>query len=349
MENTSVIGMDMGDKNHKAVVLGVDGIELERSEVACTPEAVGAFLSRHPGALLAVETGTHCRWVSRVGIAAGHEVLVGNARKLRLIWASSRKNDWRDAEMIAKLARTDRSLFHPVALRDAAHQRLMRLVKARAVLVRSRAAVVNQIRGFCKSEGARLRKCSSETFVNLLGEIPAELAEILRPLSGVLAELSVRIKQYDRLIERTMRREHGKATELFAGLPGVGPVTAAAFVASIGDAETFGDPRQAGAYFGLVPRQDQSGQGDKQLRISKEGDETVRRLLVTAANYIMGPFGRDSDLRRHGERIAARGGKNARKRAKVAVARKLAVIMTVMLRDACPYRPFAESKEAVTA
>ena len=119
-------------------------------------------------------------------------------------------------------------------------------------------------------------------------------------------------------------------------------MTAAAFLAAAGDVSTFGSARDAGPYFGLVPRQGQSGETDRQLRISKEGNEIVRRLLVTAANYIMGPFGKDSDLRRHGMRIAERGGKNARRRAKVAVARKLAVVMLAVLKGRCAYRPLKD-------
>ena len=130
--------------------------------------------------------------------------------------------------------------------------------------------------------------------------------------------------------------------ELVMQIPGVGPVTAAVFLAAVGDAEEFGGkPRDAGPFFGLTPRQSQSGGSDPQMRITKEGNAMARKLPVVAANHITGPFGPDSDLRRHGERIAARGGKNARKRAKVAVARKLAVTMLAMLRDRTPYRPFA--------
>ena len=108
---------------------------------------------------------------------------------------------------------------------------------------------------------------------------------------------------------------------------GVGPLMALTFVLTLEEAGRFGNSRQVGAYVGLCPRQDQSGQRNPQLRITKAGDRMVRRLLVQSAHYIMGPFGEDSDLRRHGEKIAARGGKNAKKRAVVAVARKLAVLM----------------------
>ena len=342
MKKVSVIGMDMGDKNHKAVGLSEDGGVVDRAEVPCTPEDVRAYLKRHPGALLAIETGTHCRWVCRIGLELGHEVLVGNARKLRVIWDSNRKNDWNDAEKLAKVARMDRTMFAPVRLRGDGDQGLMRLVKSRDLLVKSRTGIVNQVRGFCKSEGLRLPKCSAESFSRMEHEVPPAVRAVTKPLFAVLKELAKKIGLYDRMISESVGKLHGGEAALLEPIGGVGPVTAAAFLAAVGDVSAFGSARDAGPYFGLVPRQDQSGKTDKQLRISKDGNGIVRRLLVTAANYIMGPFGKDSDLRRHGMRIAARGGKNARKRAKVAVARKLAVMMLAILKNRSAYRPLAE-------
>jgi transposase len=342
MNKVTVIGMDLGDKNHKAVIISAGGEVIDRSEVACNPEALRAYLGRHPGALLAVETGTHCRWISRLGQELGHEVLVGNARKLRMIWDSSRKNDWRDAEMLAKVARTDRSLLSPVRLRGDGDQELMRLVKARDLLVKTRTGIVNQIRGFCKSEGVRPPKCSAESFTRLEHAIPANVLPVVKPLFAVLKELAMKVGLYDKMIAEALKRLHGEDAALLEPIGGVGPVTAAAYLAAIGDVATFGSARDAGPYFGLIPRQAQSGQTDRQLRISKEGNEIVRRLLVTAANYIMGPFGKDCALRRHGMKIAERGGKNAKKRAKVAVARKLAVLMLAILKTRSAYRPLAD-------
>jgi transposase len=346
MKKVTVIGMDMGDKNHKAIGLSESGEIISREEVPCTAEGVSSYLGRHPGALLAIETGTHCRWVSKLGLDLGHEVLVGNARKLRMIWDSSRKNDWRDAEMLAKVARTDRSLLHPVALRDDGDQSLMRLVKSRDVLVRSRTRIVSHIRGFCKSEGARLPKCSAESFARLEREVCPSVRPVVKPLFAVLRELCKKIALYDKMIADAVKRLHGEEAALLEPIAGVGPVTAAAFLAAVGDVQAFGSARDAGPYFGLVPRQDQSGGTDRQLRISKEGNGIVRRLLVTAANYIMGPFGADCELRRHGMKIAERGGKNAMKRAKVAVARKLAVLMLAILRGKSSYRPLKEAGAA---
>jgi len=342
MKKVTVIGMDMGDKNHKAIGLSEDGEIIDRCEVPCTPEDVRAYLERFPGALLAIETGTHCRWVSRLGIGMGHEVLVGNARKLRMIWNSNRKNDWNDAEMLARVARTDRKLYSPVRLRDDDDQELLRMVKARDLLVKCRTGIVNKIRGFCKADGHHLPKCSADSFMRLEHEVPMSVRTVSKPLFAMLKELAKKIGLYDTMIAKGIRKIHGEDAKLLEPIAGVGPVTAAAFLATVGDPATFGSARDAGPYFGLVPRQDQSGQTDKQMRITKEGNAVVRRLLVTAANYIMGPFGKDCDLRRHGMRIAERGGKNARKRAKVAVARKLAVLMLAILRTRSEYRPLTD-------
>lgn len=346
MEKVSVIGMDLGDKNHKAVGLAEDGEIVDRIEVPCTQEGIRAYLESHPGALLVIETGTHCRWICRLGVGLGHQVLVGNARKLRMIWNSSQKNDWRDAEMLARIGRTDRTLLSPVRLRSDEDQGLMRLVKSRDLLVRNRTAIVNETRGFCKAEGSRLPKCSAESFARMEYEVPTCVRTITKPLFAVLRELAKKIALYDKLITDTTRKLYPEELKLLEPIGGIGPVTAAAFLAAIDDPATFGNARDAGAYFGLVPKQDQSGQMDKQMRISKEGNEVVRRLLVIAANYILGPFGKDCDLRRHGLRIAERGGKNARKRAKVAVARKLAVLMLAILKNRSVYRPLTTVEAA---
>ena len=342
MKKVTVIGMDMGDKNHKAIGLSEDGEIIDRTEVPCTPEDVRAYLERFPGALLAIETGTHCRWVSRLGIGMGHEVLVGNARKLRMIWNSNRKNDWNDAEMLARVARTDRKLYSPVRLRDDDDQELLRMVKARDLLVKCRTGIVNKIRGFCKADGHHLPKCSADSFMRLEHEVPMSVRTVSKPLFAMLKELAKKIGLYDVMIDKGIRKIHGEDAKLLEPIAGVGPVTTAAFLATVGDPATFGSARDAGPFFGLVPRQDQSGQTDKQMRITKEGNAVVRRLLVTAANYVMGPFGKDCDLRRHGMRIAERGGKNAKKRAKVAVARKLAVLMLAILRTRSEYRPLTD-------
>ena len=145
-------------------------------------------------------------------------------------------------------------------------------------------------------------------------------------LGAEIASLTERIKDYDRRLE-TICQERYPETELLRQVEGIGPLTALTFVLTLEDPYRFEKSRSVGAYLGLVPARDQSGDRDPQRRISKEGDELLRKLLVSCAHYILGPFGSDSDLRRHGEKIASRGAKNAKKRAVVAVARKLAVVL----------------------
>ena len=143
-----------------------------------------------------------------------------------------------------------------------------------------------------------------------------------------IGSLTQRIRDYERQLE-TISKEHYPETELLRQVEGIGPLTALTFVLTLEDPYRFEKSRSVGAYsLGLVPATDQSGDRDpREKRISKEGDEMLRKLLVGSAHYILGPFGSDSDLRRHGEKIASRGGKNAKKRAVVAVARKLSVIL----------------------
>jgi len=252
---------------------------------------------------------------------------VANARKLRLIYANKRKTDEIDAENLARLARLEPKLLYPLKDRGEEGQAHMAIIRSREALVSCRTQLVNHVRGAVKSFGGRLPKCPARSFHNkALEHIP----EILWPALGHILEqigsLTERIREYERELER-ISKEHYPETDLLRQVEGIGPLTALTFVLTLEDPYRFEKSRSVGAYLGLVPARDQSGDSDLQKRISKEGDEMLRRLLVSGAHYILGPFGSDSDLRRHGEKIASRGGKNAKKRAAVAVARKLAVLL----------------------
>ena len=146
------------------------------------------------------------------------------------------------------------------------------------------------------------------------------------PILEQIGSLTERIRDYDRELERISKESYPE-TELLRQVEGIGPLTALTFVLTLEDPHRFEKSRSVGAYLGLVPATDQSGDRDPQKRISKEGDEMLRKLLVGSAHYVLGPFGSDSDLRRHAEKIASRGAKNAKKRAAVAVARKLSVLL----------------------
>src|ERR671911_836376 len=203
----------------------------------------------------------------------------------------------------------------------------MAIIRSRQALVDCRTQLVNHVRGAVKSFGHRLPKCPARSFhKKAAAHIPEALWPALGPILEQIGSLTERIRDYERQLE-TVSKEHYPETELLRQVEGIGPLTALTFVLTLEDPYRFAKSRSVGAYLGLVPASDRSGERDPQKRISKEGDEMLRKLLVSGAHYILGPFGSDSDLRRHGEKIASRGGKNAKKRAVVAVARKLAVLL----------------------
>ena len=253
---------------------------------------------------------------------------MANPRKTRLIYTNRRKTDEIDAENLARLARVDPKLLYPLKHRGEEYQAHLALIRSREALVSVRTQLVNHVRGTVKSFGARLPKCPARSFHNkVLEHIPEALWPAVEPILETIGSLTEHICEYDRQLEMICQ-EHYPETELLRQVEGVGVLTALTFVLTLEDPYRFAKSRTVGAYLGLVPARDQSGDRDPQRRISKEeGDERLRRLLVGSAHYILGPFGSDSDLRRHGEKIASRGAKNAKKRAVVAVARKLSVLL----------------------
>jgi len=321
-------GLDIGDKYSYLCLLDTESGEvLEEGRVRTTPEAFERRFASEQPLRVAIEAGTHSPWASRLLEGCGHEVLVANARKLRLIYSNKRKTDEVDAENLARLARVDPKLLYPLRHRGEESQAHIALIRSRDALVSSRTQLVNHVRGAVKSFGARLPKCPARSFHKRAQEhIPEALLAALAPVLEQIGSLTERIRDYDRRLE-AIAKEHYPETELLRQVEGIGPLTALTFVLTVEDPYRFERSRSVGAYLGLVPARDRSGERDPQKHISKEGDEMLRRLLVSGAHYILGPFGSDSDLRRHGGKIASRGGKNAKKRAVVAVARKLAVLL----------------------
>jgi len=339
MEKRITVGMDMGDKNHSICVLDVEGEVLTRRTVTNTAKAIRKYFGKLEPCRVALEAGTHSGWVSRILEELGHEVLVGNPRKLRVIWDSDEKDDDRDAEMLARIARFDPHLLYPIHHRGQEAHSDLAVIKARDMLVKTRSILVAHARGAVKTMGERISKCSAETFhLRLLEEIPAELRPALEPVMKSIEDLTVRIRHYDKLLEKLCSEKYPE-TEGLRAISGVGPISALAFVLTIEESSRFEKSRAVGSFLGLVPKRDKSGQVDKQLGITKAGDVYLRRLLVGCAQYILGPFGPDCDLRRFGLKLAARGGKNAKRRAVVAVARKLGVMMHHLWKSGEAYDP----------
>jgi len=346
MDHGITIGMDLGNRKHKAVGVDSRGEVVLREEIDNTPEAVGAFLARHAGATVGMETGTHCRWISALAEERGCHAVVGNARKLRLIFESSRKNDWRDAAMLADLCRSSRMLFHPVSLRSNERHKLLQMLKVRDIFVASRTRMVNAVRGLSKAVGVILPKCDAAALPRHGDLFPETERDVVEPLLNEIDTLTAVIREYEHAIDRYVREHFREDVDLLRTIPGIALITASSFVASIPSADVFETPRDAGAYFGLVPRQDQSGDSDNPRHISKEGNKMVRRNLVTAANYILRESSPDTNLKRFGLKVRGPGkGKVAKRRAKVAVARKLAVVMAAILKSREPYRAFTDEEK----
>jgi transposase len=328
MENTTTaietIGCDLGDKRSELFVLRPDG-GCTRQTVRTTKEALQSWFAR-PRAHVVIEVGAHSRWVADLLGQLGHRVTVANPRRVKLISAADTKTDRRDSELLARLGRADTKLLAPITHRPAQAQADLAVAKARDLLVATRTKLINHVRGTVKCFGLRLPSCSSASFARKTRELlPASLKPALEPIYESLDRINDQIRQYDRTVDRVAKRY--PEVQAISQPNSVGTLTALVFLLTIEDKNRFTSSRMAGAFLGLRPRKSQSGDDDPQLRITKSGDPFLRRLLVNCANRLLGPFGADSDLRRWGLEIAKRGGKNAKKRANVAVARKLAVVM----------------------
>jgi transposase len=340
------IGLDVGERFVELCVVDVDGAVLERGRLPTRLAALEVRFACLPRSRVVLETGKHSPWVSRALESWGHEVIVANARRVYLISRSLGKSDQADAETLARLGRVDSKLLRPVTHRGAQTQADLALLRAREALVRSRTLQINHTRHVVGSFGGALPKCSAESFPRKASEaIPAELAGALKPLLEMIEALTQKIRVLEREIERVSQERYPETTRL-RQVPGVGPITALAYVLVLEDPRRYRTARSVGAYLGLVPKRRGSGESDPQLRITKSGDRMLRCLLVQAAHYILGPFGPESDLRQYGLAICARGGANAKKRAVVAVARKLSVLLYALWTSGSPYEPLRRGARA---
>src|SRR5882724_4397359 len=333
-EQKLTIGLDLGDRSSWYCVLDEAGVILLEQRLSTTPKAMGEVFDGMPRSRIALETGMHSPWVSRVLNELGHEVIVAQARKVRLIGESRKKDDRMDAQTLARLARIDPQLLCPVKHRSA-----------RAGLVRARTALVNTARGLAKSYGERLRGCNVRNMNPEKAEgLSPELQTALEPLLAAIESLSERIRECNQRIEGLAQESYPQVA-LLKQVKGVGTLIALTFLLTLEDAHRFRKSRDVGCYLGLQPGRRSSGQSEPQMHISKEGDPYLRTLLVQGAQHILGPFGADSDLRRWGLKLAERGGKNGKKRAVIATARKLAVLLHRLWVSGEVYEPLRNSNQ----
>lgn len=338
---TLSIGLDLGDRSSFVVGVTRDGEIVCEEKIATSGDAFHEFFSSvDPDARIVCEAGTHSPWVSALLESLELDVVVANPSHAgRALAANGRKNDRLDALTLATMGLDSVALLRRIRHRGATAQADLAIIRARCSVVAARTLLINAVRGLVKSSGARLPSCSSDAFAR---KVSAAVPEALEPAVGPMIEqvgtLTATVREYDKRIEELCKR-YPDAKRL-REIKGVGPITSVAFVLTIDDPKRFRRSRDVGAYLGLVPRQFESGNSSPQLRISKAGDKYLRQLLVSCAHYILGPHGEDSRLRRFGERVGARGGKKGKKRAAVAVARKLSVIMHRLIFTAERYDPF---------
>ena len=343
------IGLDLGDRNSWYCVLDEAGqIQLEE-RVRTTAKALSEVFGAMRRSRIALEIGTHSPWISRLLSELGHEVIVANARKVRLIGESRKKDDRLDAQTLARLARIDAQLLYPVKHRSAQAQADLMMVRARAGLVRARTGLVNTARGLAKSYGERLHGCNVRNMSPEKAEsLSPELQAALEPLLNAIESLSERIVEYNDGIENLAQQSYPQVA-LLKQIKGVGTLIALTFLLTLEDPHRFHKSRDVGGYLGLQPGRRNSGQSEPQLHISKEGDPYLRTLLVQGAQHILGPFGVDCDLRRWGLKLAERGGRNGKKRAIVATARKLAVLLHHLWVSGEAYDPLHNSNRVTVA
>lgn len=340
-----IVGLDVGDQTSELCVRGSKGESVERVRVETREPALCGWFSKRQGLRVVLEAGTHSPWISRLLKRLGHEAVVLQPRRVQLIARSVEKTDRVDAELLAFLGCFPDNELHRVEHRSEQAQVDLELLRARMAAVRTRTALINHCRGAAKAQGFRLPKCDADAFHLRAAEAMAPaLQAALDPLLAVVAQQTAVIRGYDGAIER-LCEERYPATKLLRKVDSVGPITALAFVLTLEEPGRLGRSRQVGRYLGLTPGQRQSGQRRRELGITKEGDNDLRQLLVQCAQRLLGPLGRDCDLRRWGLAHIEAGSRRSKAVTVVAVARKLAVLLHHLWRSGQVYEPFLPEPE----
>jgi transposase len=341
--------MDLGDKNSRYCVLNDEGVVELEDGVATRHDAIVKKFQGLPKCRIAIEVGTHSPWVSRLLEGLGHEVYVANARQVKLISHSSGKTDRMDARTLARLARVDPELLKPIRHRGEKAQMDLMKIRIREGVLEGRTKLVNMARGLAKSVGERLAPCDADTLgVEQLDGLPEALKKQMRSLLELIESLTEKIKEMDKELEQIAAADYPE-TGMLRQVKGVGLLIALTFVLTIEDASRFARSREVGCYVGLRPKRSESGESSPQLPITKEGDRYLRKMLVQGAHYILSHKGPDSDLKRWGLKLCERGGKNAKKRAIVAVARKLGILLHALWVSGEVYEPLRNSRAAEAA
>jgi len=342
------IGLDLGDKFHHLFALRYDGEVVADERIRNTKESLVKHFDSFPAARVVVEAGGQSQWISEFLSTLGHEVIVANPTALGSK-KQRRKNDRKDAESLARKGRADPMELKPIKHRRSEAQYDLSLIRARDCLVKLRTQTVNTVRSLMKTIGERLPSSSTRAFAEKMrSQIPNSVKPAVNPLLDTIQELTERITSYDKEVKRLAENKYPETARL-TQVGGVGHLTALAYVLTLEDSRRFPKSRKVGPFLGLVPALDNSGNDEPQLKISKAGDCCMRRLLVNASHYILGPLSDESDLKHHGEKLCVSGAKNAKKRAVIAVARKLAVLLHRLWASGDKYDPLFQQRKKISA
>lgn len=328
------VGIDV-HKNQSQICIFTEAGEVLHQRIHTNRQRFAAVFAERPTARILIEASTESEWVAQCLEVLGHEVIVADPNYAPMYAQRSRrvKTDRRDAEALAHACRL--GAYHP-AHRTSEHQRQVRgSLTVRDALVRSRTRWISVVRALLRQHGYRLRSGAAESFIGRIEELElsAELQAEIEPLLRAMRSVNEQLAALEQRVE-TMAQDN-KVVERLRTAPGVGPLTALSFVATLDEVERFDNAHQVESYLGLVPREWSSGERQQRGKITKQGSGRMRALLVGAAwrilrrQEVVG-----SKLRHWAERLATRRGKRV---AVVALARRLAGILYALWRDASVY------------
>jgi transposase len=338
----AVAGIDLGNKHSEICWLDANGEVVERRRIATSSVELEKTFGGQPALVIAIETGMHANWVRRRLEALGHLVYVADAKRVKLIWETKSKDDRRDAQLLAEVVLRWPELLHAVPGRSLESEHGRALLTLRAALVDARTELINSVRGVTKSFGEKLPAADTAAFARKAGPaLPAELRELVHATLLVIEQMSAQIAVYDKQVLKLCDGPYAAATRRLRSIPGVGPLTALAFVLELdNDPGRLRNSRAAGALVGLRPGRKESGESKPELGITKTGNRMLRRYLVQCAHYMLGAFGKDCALRRWGLGLAGRrSSKRGKRCAIVATARKLAVLLHTLWRKDQDFDP----------
>lgn len=343
------IGLDLSDKTGLFVVIDAAAAVVKEGKVMLSLAGVRKVFGARQPCRIAIEVGTHSPWLSRLLAELGYEVIVANARQVGLIARGRKKTDRVDAETLARAARFDPALLKPIRHRGEQAQADLAMLRARKALLESRTRLITSTRGMVKAAGGRLPKCSADSFAaKVQDHLPQMLKPALQPMLTSIAQLTEQVRQMTRDLGK-LAQERYPETALLAQVHGVGLICSLTYVLTLEEPSRFRRSRMVGAYLGLAPRQHESGEQRPQLHITKSGDTYLRSVLVQSAQHILGPFGSDCDLRRWGLELAGSGNKTRKKKAIIAVARKLSVLLHRLWLRGEVYEPLRQERVIAAA